>query len=199
MKFLFACVLFACSAVFASARQAAVCFASEDQIKEQAACVREQAGEFNARLDDAVTNLGCTDDLCAVQKLCSFLSTDQALRALFTRPEATLLRNLSLRCTAAAALVGTPDTTSTTAAAEQLHLDNKKSNRRIYHGTADYAFKNDMIQKLVPGEMPRFRLIKASFDQWALNLPLLKLIVVTQVPQAFTLTSEQRPLLAASA
>ncbi|XP_077512141.1 antimicrobial peptide microplusin-like [Amblyomma americanum] len=108
MKFLFACVLFGCSAVFASARQAAVCFASEDQIKEQAACVREQAGEFNARLDDAVTNLGCTDDLCAVQKLCSFLSTDQALRALFTRPEATLLRNLSLRCTAAAALVGTP-------------------------------------------------------------------------------------------
>uniref|UniRef100_G3MMS2 Saposin B-type domain-containing protein n=1 Tax=Amblyomma maculatum TaxID=34609 RepID=G3MMS2_AMBMU len=108
MNFLLACALLVCSAAFASARQAAICFASEDQIKEQAACVRDQAGEFNARLDDAVANLGCTDDFCAVQKLCTFVSTDRALMALFARPEATLLRDLSLRCTAAAALVGTP-------------------------------------------------------------------------------------------
>uniref|UniRef100_A0A023FTF7 Putative microplusin 1 n=1 Tax=Amblyomma cajennense TaxID=34607 RepID=A0A023FTF7_AMBCJ len=108
MKFLLACALLACTAAFASARQAAICFASEDQIKERAACVRDQAGEFNTRLDDAVDSLGCTDDLCAVQKLCTFVSTDRALTALFARPETTFLRNLSLRCAAASALAATP-------------------------------------------------------------------------------------------
>ncbi|XP_050052522.1 uncharacterized protein [Dermacentor andersoni] len=108
MKLLLACALFVCSAVFTSARQSAICFASEDQVKEQAACVRDQAGEFNDRLDLAVNNLGCTDDVCAVKKLCTFVSTDRALTALFTRPEKTFLRSLSLRCSAAAALVGTP-------------------------------------------------------------------------------------------
>ncbi|XP_065293226.1 antimicrobial peptide microplusin-like isoform X2 [Dermacentor albipictus] len=108
MKLLLACALFVCSAVFTSALQSPICFASEDQVKEQTACVRDQAGEFNDRLDLAVNNLGCTDDVCAIKKLCTFVSTDRALTALFTRPEKTFLRTLSLRCSAAAALVGTP-------------------------------------------------------------------------------------------
>lgn len=108
MKLLLVCALLGSSVAIASARQAAICFATEDQATEQAACVRDQAGEFNTRLDEAVAALGCTDDLCAVQKLCSFVSTDRALMALFTRAEVTFLRSLSLRCSAAAALVGTP-------------------------------------------------------------------------------------------
>ncbi|KAH7983830.1 antimicrobial peptide microplusin [Rhipicephalus sanguineus] len=108
MKLLLVCVLFACSAAFASALQSAICFASEDQIKEQMACMRDQAGLFNDRLDLAVNDLGCADDVCAIKKLCTFVNTDHALTALFTRPERILFRSLSLRCSAAAALAGSP-------------------------------------------------------------------------------------------
>lgn len=108
MKLLLVCALLGSSVAFAAARQAAICFATEDQVREQSACVRDQAGEFNSRLDESVAALGCTDDLCAVQKICSFVSTDRALLALFTRAEVTFLRSLSLRCSTAAALLGTP-------------------------------------------------------------------------------------------
>ncbi|KAL3173302.1 hypothetical protein MRX96_009105 [Rhipicephalus microplus] len=95
-------------AVFTSALQSAICFGSEDQVKEQMACVRDQAGVFNDRLDLAVNDLGCADDVCAIKKLCTFVNTDHALTALFTRPERILLRSLSLRCSAAAALAAPP-------------------------------------------------------------------------------------------
>ncbi|KAL1429221.1 hypothetical protein MTO96_016552 [Rhipicephalus appendiculatus] len=99
MKLLLVCALFACSAVFASALQSAICYGSEDQVKEQMACVRDQAGVFNDRLDLAVNDLGCADDVCAIKKLCTFVNP---------RPERTLFRGLARRCTAAAVLAASP-------------------------------------------------------------------------------------------
>ncbi|CAN7990796.1 unnamed protein product [Ixodes pacificus] len=78
MKFVLACLMLSVMALVVSARNEHHCKKSDAEMKKLIACVIAKvpdASSFYDTLDKMVKDLGCTERLCAVRKLCGHEDT----------------------------------------------------------------------------------------------------------------------------
>ncbi|XP_029836905.2 antimicrobial peptide microplusin-like [Ixodes scapularis] len=101
MKFALACLMLSVMALVVSARNEHHCKKSDAEMKKLIACVIAKvpdASSFYDTLDKMIKELGCTERLCAVRKLCGHEDVEGAFKKYITAAQLELLHGLVDSC-----------------------------------------------------------------------------------------------------
>ncbi|XP_064478121.1 antimicrobial peptide microplusin-like [Ornithodoros turicata] len=99
MKGLFGVAVLAAVVLLASAHHLELCKKSDQELKDELACIREDASEeLETKLDRVNSQLQCDSDLCSVRKLCAAPDFETALKRFFTESEIQELHDLADYC-----------------------------------------------------------------------------------------------------